>query len=208
MLNGIPVYSLVIDEFSEEDGISTMSIVEQPAVEKNFLLFAKHNGTKKTFEYSLNEEKRIITGVALRCDYPIYRNDGGKEYYITMDADVIRKMVYKFMRDMRIKNVNIDHDFGIDGVYLIESFFLDDKNRSGYPEFEDVAGGSWIVSYKVDNENVWSKIRNGELKGFSVELTANMIEDSKYSKGTKEITNLFKIIQLYECITKSKTSAG
>ena len=35
--------------------------------------------------------------------------------------------------------------------------------------FEEVADGSWFVSYLIDNEDVWSKVKSGEFKGFSVE---------------------------------------
>ena len=35
--------------------------------------------------------------------------------------------------------------------------------------FEDVPDGSWFGSFKVDNEEVWQMIKDGKVKGFSVE---------------------------------------
>lgn len=195
-LNNLPIYNLVIDESAEEDGVSMMSIVDKPAVEKDFLKFSTHQKVcfgKQAIKYSLNEEKRIITGVALRADYPIYRKDDEKEYYINMDAAVIEKIVRKFMREKRNSEVNLQHAFDTKGVYLFESFILNENHTLSYPEFKDVSKGSWIVSYKVENEKVWEKIKKGELKGFSVELTGELKEsESLQSEQYRELYNILK----------------
>lgn len=177
----LPVYVWDIDEFEKSDGISIMSIVGDPAVEKNFMCFSRSGGRASQFRYSLNEEKRIITGVAIRADYPIYRNDENGEYYTVFDAKVIEKLVYKFMRDMRHKEVNVNHSASVEGVYLIESFFLSQAHRLSWPEFADVAPGSWITSYKVDNDQLWQQIKAGRLNGFSIEVSGTINETEKYN---------------------------
>jgi hypothetical protein len=58
-----------------------------------------------------------------------------------------------------------------DGVYLIESFIIDSMRGIKAPEgFEDLPDGSWFISCKVDNEEIWNDyIKSGKFKGFSVE---------------------------------------
>lgn len=185
VIKNLPVFYLDIDDMCQEDGVTIMSIVDCPAVEKDFLKFSK-----VTQKYSLNEEKKIITGVAIRADYPIYRNDGKGEYYIKFNADSIEKMVCKFMRELRNNDVNINHSDTAEGIYLIESFILNDKHHISYPEFRDVENGSWMVSYKVDNQEVWKEIKEKKLNGFSIEVNGNLKKQDKLS----EIYDLIKTI--------------
>lgn len=194
MIEGLPVFVWDIDEFDKDDGISVMSIVDDPAVEKNFMKFSKSK-RGEGFKYAINHEKRIVTGVAIRADHPIYRNDQNGEYYTIFDASVIEKLVYKFMRDMRVKEVNINHSAEADGIYLIESFFLSDAHRLAYPEFDDVANGSWVVSYKVDNDKVWENIRAGKLNGFSIEVSGTINETTMYQNQRIDLAELYHLLK-------------
>lgn len=171
-INGLPIYDFTLDSEDYELGVKMMSFVDDPAIEKNFMFFSKQ---KQAIKLSVNEEKRIVTGVALRANYPIYRRDGAHEYYMCFSPEQISKIVEKFMEEKLTDKVNIMHDSKkvVSGVYLVESFLLNEINRKQFNEFDDVANGSWVVSYKVKNNKVWKKIKCGELKGFSVEIYGN-----------------------------------
>jgi len=196
-ISGIPVYNFSIDDFDEELGVSTISFVDDPAVEKNFIALSKSAFKRrvKTIKLSLNEEKRIVTGVALRADFPIYRRDeDGKEYFLTVSKDEMHKIMVKFMREKRTDSVNLMHDdrLFVDNVFLIESFIFTKKHKLIYPEFSDVEHGSWMVSYKVNNDNVWALVKNGTLKGFSVEMLGFMLgKEPKDNELLKCLINYF-----------------
>lgn len=189
-INGLPVYRWDINLNDDKEGVSIMSIVDDPAVEKNFMKFSKQRQTAK---YSLNNEKQIITGVAIRADYPIYRNESGEEFYTLFDANVIEKLVYKFMRESRNSFVNINHEEKAKDIYLFESFIFRDKHKEVYPEFKDIAPGSWMVSYKVDDKEVWEKVKSGDLNGFSIELYGQLLPYKK-QESLKEIIDLYNSI--------------
>lgn len=186
-LNGIPIYNVTLGD--ETDGVFMMSIVDTPAVDSNFLKFNK----KKRVLYHFNDEKRIITGVALRANYPIYRKDGKDEFYVQFTPKDIEMMANKFMKEKKLNDVNVDHNTNVDGIYLIESFILNERHN--YPEFKDVALGSWIVSYKVENQEVWEAIKDGKLNGFSVEITGIL---SPVKEEAKELIEMYNIINLIE----------
>ena len=164
----LPVYKLDINEWDEETGLDFVSLVEAPAIQKDFIAFAEI-----TQRFAIqDEEKRIVTGAAMIADLPIYRRDDIRgEYYVVFDKESIFKIAKKWARSNQYNSVNAHHKTPIaDGVSLFESYIID-RQRGVMPPmgFEEVADGSWFVSYLIDNEDVWSKVKSGEFKGFSVE---------------------------------------
>jgi len=120
-----------------------------------------------------NEDEHIISGPLMLADELIYRNnDRFGEHYVKFSADTIKAIAVKFAKRKFQDNVNLMHDSNqaVDGCTMFESFIVD-KKRGILPMagFEDVADGSWFGSFYVENPEVWSKIKSGELKGFSVE---------------------------------------
>lgn len=168
--NGLPLFDIDIKD--DDDGVKIMSLVDSPAVEKNFLKFSKEN-----LNFNYNDEKQVVTGVALRANYPIYRKDGDREFYVRFSSDTIEKIVHKFMREERVSSVNINHKKDVDGIYLFESFILSDNHKLTFDEFKDVENGSWMVSYKVEDGKIWDEIKSGGLNGFSVEVDCELKED-------------------------------
>lgn len=150
-------------------GIDAISLVDVPAVQRNFLCFSEDRPVKLKFDAS----KHIITGVVCLADTPIYRNNEKYgEYWVVFTKETIQKMVEKFSRDGLFKSVNLQHDDNkfVDGIYMVESY-LTDKARGISPiEFNDIPDGSWVASYKVDNLELWDEIVNsGKLNGFSLQ---------------------------------------
>lgn len=181
---GLPIYQITIDEDMKAQGVKIMSIVDSPAVESDFLKFS---AIRENF--SLNEEKQIITGCAIRANYPIFRKDDeGNEFYVTFTPEYIEKIVHKFMKEGRTKAVNLMHDsdMSVDDVFLFESYLLTEAHKLSFDAFKDIEPGSWMVSYKVDNTEVWELIKAGKLKGFSVEINAMLDDEVKLREIEQE----------------------
>lgn len=161
---GLPLYYLDVDETIE--GVSIVSIVDFPAVESNFLKFAKDEPMK----FSYDNDKHIITGVALIPDKRIYRrNEEGFEYYVTFTRGAIERIVEKFFRDFNATNVNLQHSEMTQDCVIFESYLLN-RDRNIVPaEFADMPDGTWLISMKVNNATLWNEIKEGKYNGFSVE---------------------------------------
>lgn len=170
------LYDISIDPTDFETGLNAISLVENPAVEVDFLAFAKDESAVLQFA---DEERHIITGIALLADTPIYRIAPDRtEYYVRFTKDCIRELVEKYFKFGLTNSVNIEHKDNqfVDGVTMLESYIID-KERGICPnEFASAPDGSWVVSYKVNNLDVWNKIKSGEVKGFSVQGLFHIIE--------------------------------
>jgi len=166
MMKKIPVIYLTIDD-NEEAGVDSIALVDEPAIEHNWMAFSKQS---KAYQFEVtNEEKRVISGALMIADLPIYRRDADdNEYYVVFNPETIRKIVYKYMKEGRTNSVNEMHETAVDGVFMFESFIIDDRKKTprGY---EELTEGSWFGSFKVENDDVWEQVKNGDFKGFSVE---------------------------------------
>ena len=168
-------------DINEDDntGLDAISLVSTPAVEIDFLCFEK-DGSKE-ISFSANEDKHIISGIALRADFPIYRRNGDYEYYVVFTKEIIRKIVNKYAKNGLFNSVNLQHnDLNFTNkAIMIESYIIDKERGICPTEFSDIEDGSWYVSFHIEDEMLWKEIKDGkELKAFSVQGLFNLIEDS------------------------------
>ena len=164
---------------TDDTGIEAISLVEKPAMERDFLCF-KNEPVKLAFDSS----KHCITGVICLADTPIYRfSKEYGEYWVIFTKEAIRQMVQKFAKDNLFNAVNLQHDDNryVDDVYMFESYIVDKERGICPKEFGEIPDGSWIGTYKVENEDLWQEIINGkELNGFSLQGSFNLEE--KFNK--------------------------
>ena len=177
----LPVIYLTIDE-NEEAGVDAVALVDNPAIERNWMAFSKQS---KSYQFEItNEEKRVISGPLMISELPIFRKtEEGDEYYVVFNADTIRKIVYKYMKEGRTNSVNEMHETALDGVFMFESFIIDERKKTpkGYEELPE---GSWFGSFRVENDDVWQQVKDGDFRGFSVE---GLFSEDKEIKVEREI---------------------
>ena len=204
-INGIPVYDALITD--EECGMNRISLVDAPAVEADFLAFAKD---KHPQMYSVSdEEKRIVRGVIMRADFPIYRRDKRGEYYVIYKADTIRIMAEKYLLESKQNEVNLDHqdDSEVDGVQMVQWFIKDTANGINPAGFEDIAEGSLFAEFHVVNDEVWASIKDGTYKGFSLEGIFDMQPEQDKDEVQSIVESLDGIFsKLYKDNKMSKLS--
>lgn len=180
-IDGIPVYNAIISD--EETGMFKISLVDEPAVMSNFLAFDK---ARKPLMYAIaNEDKRIVRGVVMRADFPIYRYDESfGEYYIIYKADTIRQMAEKYLLESRQNDVNLMHeaDSDVDGVQMVQ-YFIKDTNAGVNPTgFEDIADGSLFAEFHIVNDEVWEQVKDGTFKGYSLEGVFDLVPEQDEEK--------------------------
>lgn len=169
--------------------IYAVSLVEDEAVESGFIALSKQ---KQPMDFKIqNEEKRMLYGVALRSDFPIYRCYGDEEFYLTFDANAIERLVNKFMSNYGQKSFTIDHMEPAEGIVITESWLVKDteNDKSNALGLENVSEGSWIIGCKINNDEIWQSIKEGRWHGFSIESWIDMEEIEEFKKINKKIKN-------------------
>lgn len=174
-----PLYNIVLDPEAEEEGLSVISIVDHPAVEQPLFCFSADEKRKMMF-IDETKEQHCITSVAILADTPIYRYspDMG-EYYVVFEKQTVRDLVEKYAKDGYNNLVSFNHDGqNVDGFIMIESFFVDKEKGINPTQFKDLPDGSWCVTYKCTNDELWETIKTTDLNGYSVEINCT-IEPAK-----------------------------
>lgn len=188
----LPVYKLIIHPDLPETGAEYTALVDEPAIEKYFLKFRKDKNTRLVFS---SHAQRIITGPLMIPDLPIFRGATRQipeDHYVVFDAETIRQVAYKFCRDNNFNRLNLMHEPGTDpqDIYMIENFISDAHRGIRAPEpFSDLPEGTWFVSYKVDNQDIWQRIQKAEFRGLSIEGIFSYVEtgESDEEKLLREI---------------------
>ena len=186
------IVELLIDEEQLLSGIEAISIVDQPAIEENFIALSKQHEVKLA---QVDEEKRILMGAALVPDKNIYRKDGEDEYYIYFSKDTVRKASQLFLMRGNQNKSTLEHQAELHGLSVVESWIIEDEVHDKSRKYDmDLPVGTWMVSMKVNNDEVWNNyVKTGLVKGFSIEgyftdkLQMSAINDIEDEEEAREI---------------------
>lgn len=204
-IGGIPVYDAQI--LDEDSGMIKISLVDDPAVMSNFQAF---DAQKKLLMYEVaDEEKRLVRGVVMRADFPIFRRDKEMgEYYIIYKADTIRQMAEKYLVENRQNNINLMHeaDSDVDGVKMVQFFIKDSAAGVSPANFDEIADGSLFGEFHVTNDEVWDQIKNGTYKGFSLEGVFDLMPEQDKDEVQEIVDSLDgKFKRIFKNTSNSKT---
>ena len=163
------IRELVISDDSEELAIDAISLVSSPAIEQDFVYFGKEKNNL-TFA-KVDEEKRMLVSPALIPNKQIFRYDPNTqaEYYVYFSPETVRKASELYLKHNNHHKATYEHQDRVSGVLTVESWIkegdMDKSKMYGY----DLPNGTWFVKMRIDNDELWNKIKEGELKGLSIE---------------------------------------
>ena len=178
-----------------------VSLVEDPAIESNFIALSKQKSSIK-----LENEKRLLIGAALVPNKPIYRNVNGNEFYISFDETTIEKLAQDFLANDYQHNITVDHQEEANDIVIVESWIKTSENDKSVSYGLNEPIGTWFIGMKVNNDEIWQRVKDGFYKGFSIEAVVGLDElinnnNLQLAMDKEFIDKLREII--YEAIGKS-----
>jgi len=188
------IVELVIADDSQELAIDAISLVTSPAIEQDFVYFGKEKNNL-TFA-KVDEEKRMLVSPALIPNKQIFRHDPNtdSDYYVYFSKDTVRKASELYLKHNNHHKATYQHQDRVSGVLTVESWIKEgDQDKSklyGY----DLPNGTWFVKMKIENDELWNKIKEGELKGLSIEgyFTNKFEQMQKKEFTTEEVKTALK----------------
>jgi len=192
------IVELIISDDNQELAIDAISLVTSPAIESEFIFFGKEKNNL-TFA-KVDEEKRMLISPALIPNKNIFRHDPNtdSDYYVYFSKETVRKAAELYLKHNNHHKATYQHQDRVSGVLTVESWIKEgDSDKSklyGY----DLPNGTWFVKMKIENDELWQKIKAGELKGLSIEgYFSSAIEAMQKAEPTNEeiLTALNEIIK-------------
>tara|TARA_B110000908_G_scaffold84294_1_gene100718 strand:- start:716 stop:1603 length:888 start_codon:yes stop_codon:yes gene_type:complete len=164
------IVELVIDEQHESLAIDAVSLVEFPAIESEWIFLSKD--TKNNLSLAkVDEHKRLIVGAALIPNKQIYRRDeNGKEFYVFFSEATVKRASELYLMNNNQSSATLEHTDTIHDVTTVESWIVEDTKHDKSNIYGlNLPKGSWVLSMKVENNEVWADILAKKVKGFSIE---------------------------------------
>lgn len=185
------IVELVIDDDSQELAIDAISLVSAPAIKENmvFMSKAKNNLTLA----KVNEEQKRIVSPALIPNKNIYRvnHNTGDEYYVFFSPATVRKSSELYLKHNNHHKATHEHNERVSGVLTTESWIIEDPkmDKSRLYGYKNLPKGTWMVSMSIQNNDLWQEIKQGNLKGLSIEgyFTDKMEKMSEKAPTDEEI---------------------
>jgi len=197
------IVELIIQDENQELAIDAISLVTSPAIEQDFVFFGKEKNNL-TFA-KVDEEKRMLVSPALIPNKNIFRHDPNtdSDYYVYFSKDTVRKASELYLKHNNHHKATYQHQDRVSGILTVESWIIEDTKLDkstlyGY----SLPVGTWMVKLSISNDEIWSKIKSGELKGLSIEgYFTNKFEQMQKTKPTTE--QILKALN--ELVKESKT---
>ena len=196
------IVELIIADDSQELAIDAISLVTSPAIEQDFVYFGKEKNNL-TFA-KVDEEKRMLVSPALIPNKQIFRHDPNtdSDYYVYFSKETVRKASELYLKHNNHHKATYQHQDRVSGVLTVESWIkegdMDKSKLYGY----DLPNGTWFVKMKIENDELWNKIKDGELKGLSIE---GYFTDKMEKMSEKAPTNEEILSALNEIIKQNQT---
>ena len=169
----LPLYDITLEDF--EQGMYKISLVDKPAIEENFIYFSK-----QSIEMFANDEKREVVGPIMIPNKEILRQSAENGYYyVRFTEDTIREIMYNYSKKGLFNEFGIQHENDTTDVVMLEIWMKESDNDKSTDYGFDLPNGTVFVKAKIESDELFNAIKDGEINGFSIEIAANITPTNK-----------------------------
>ena len=170
----LPLYDITLEDF--EQGMYKISLVDKPAIEENFIYFSE----VQKIEMFSNDEKQEVVGPIMIPNREILRfsPDSGY-YYVRFTEETIKNIMYNYSKKGLFNAFGINHDYDTNDVVMLEVWMKESDNDKSKDYGYDLPNGTVFVKAKIESNELFNAIKEGEINGFSIEIEANIKPTNK-----------------------------
>ena len=169
----LPLYDITLEDF--EQGMYKISLVDKPAIEENFIYFSK-----QSIEMFANDEKREVVGPIMIPNKEILRQSAENGYYyVRFTEETIKDIMYNYSKKGLFNEFGIQHENDTTDVVMLEIWMKESDNDKSTDYGFDLPNGTVFVKAKIESDELFNAIKDGEINGFSIEIAANITPTNK-----------------------------
>lgn len=170
----LPLYDITLEDF--EQGMYKISLVDKPAIEENFIYFSE----VQKIEMFSNDEKQEVVGPIMIPNKEILRfSPTSGYYYVRFTEETIKNIMYNYSKKGLFNAFGINHDYDTDDVVMLEVWMKESDNDKSKDYGYDLPNGTVFVKAKIESNELFNAIKEGEINGFSIEIEANIKPTNK-----------------------------
>lgn len=170
----LPLYDITLEDF--EQGMYKISLVDKPAIEENFIYFSE----VQKIEMFSNDDKQEVVGPIMIPNKEILRfSPENGYYYVRFTEETIKNIMYNYSKKGLFNAFGINHDYDTQDVVMLEVWMKESDNDKSKDYGYDLPNGTVFVKAKIESNELFKAIKEGEINGFSIEIEANIKPTNK-----------------------------
>lgn len=168
-MDKLPLFDISLEDIAQ--GMYKISLVDKPAIEEDFIHF---NEVEKVQMFA-DEKKKEVVGPIMIPNKEILRfsPDMGY-YYVRFTAETIQEIMYKYSKEGLFNAFGINHQNDTDDVVMLEVWTKESDNDKSVDYGYNLPNGTVFVKAKIESDELFTAIENGEINGFSIEIKADI----------------------------------
>lgn len=168
-MDKLPLFDISLEDIAQ--GMYKISLVDKPAIEEDFIHF---NEVEKVQMFA-DEKKKEVVGPIMIPNKEILRfsPDMGY-YYVRFTEETIQQIMYKYSKEGLFNAFGINHSYDTDEVVMLEVWTKESDNDKSVDYGYNLPNGTVFVKAKIESDELFTAIENGEINGFSIEIKADI----------------------------------
>ena len=168
-MDKLPLFDISLEDIAQ--GMYKISLVDKPAIEEDFIHF---NEVEKLQMFA-DEKKKEVVGPIMIPNKEILRfsPDMGY-YYVRFTEETIQQIMYKYSKEGLFNAFGINHSYDTDEVVMLEVWTKESDNDKSVDYGYKLPNGTVFVKAKIESDELFTAIENGEINGFSIEIKADI----------------------------------
>jgi hypothetical protein len=168
-MDNLPLFDISLEDIAQ--GMYKISLVDKPAIEEDFIHF---NEVEKVQMFA-DEKKKEVVGPIMIPNKEILRfSPEMGYYYVRFTAETIQEIMYKYSKEGLFNAFGINHQNDTDDVVMLEVWTKESDNDKSMDYGYKLPNGTVFVKAKIESDELFTAIENGEINGFSIEIKADI----------------------------------
>lgn len=168
-MDKLPLFDISLEDIAQ--GMYKISLVDKPAIEEDFIHF---NEVEKVQMFA-DEKKKEVVGPIMIPNKEILRHSPDMGYYyVRFTEETIQQIMYKYSKEGLFNAFGINHSYDTDEVVMLEVWTKESDNDKSVDYGYKLPNGTVFVKAKIESDELFTAIENGEINGFSIEIKADI----------------------------------